>query len=63
MTVAILRVEGLFSTQLILDLPTVAAGFVSDVEVRIVTMDFVRGTIFPLIVLAFHVLIVTVVAI
>ena len=60
---AVLRIKRLLATQLVLDLPTVAATFVADFEAGIVLVDFVWGTVFPLVELALHVAIVTVIAV
>lgn len=60
---AVLCVERLLATQLVLDLPTVTAAFVAGLEVGIVLVDFVWCTILPFIELAMHVTIVAIVAI
>lgn len=54
-TMAVLRIKGLFTTQLILDSSAVTAAFVQSLEIAIVFLgvDFVRSTEFPFVFLAF----------
>ena len=40
-------VQGLLTTQLVLDPPAVTASFVADFEIGVVLMDFIRSTVFP----------------
>lgn len=62
-TMTILRIQRLLPAQLVLDLPAVAACSVPDLEVGIVVMHLVRGSVFPLIELAVHVGIIAIVAV
>lgn len=63
MTVAVLRVQGLLSAQLVLDLPAMAASFVADVEVGRLIMDSVGRSVLPGIELALSVPRVTIVTV
>ena len=64
--VAILRVQGLLPTQLVLDLATMTAGFIASVKSWIIVVNLVRRSELPLVVVPFStplVAIVTVVAV
>ena len=46
-TVAKFGIQRLFSAQLVSDFPTVAAGFISDIEMLIGLMHPIRGPLLP----------------
>ena len=52
--VAEFGIQWLLTTQLVLDLATVAASRVADMKVGVIFMNFVWGTVFPLVQFAFH---------
>lgn len=60
---AVLRVQWLLPAQLILDLPTMAACLISHLEIRIVVMDLVWCTVFPVILLPMHLALITIITI
>lgn len=63
LAMAVFRVEGLLSAQLVLDLPTVTATMVSHLEVGVVVVHFVRCTELPLVEFTLELALVTIVAI
>ena len=60
---AIFRVQGLLPTQLISNLAAVTAPLIPHVEIRVVVVDLVRGTEFPLVQLSFSAALVAILAI
>ena len=60
---AVFGVQWLLPTQLILDLAAMAAPVISLMEVGIVVADLVGCTVLPLVVLALHLAMITVIAI
>ena len=62
-TMAVFRIQRLLSAQLILDLATMAAGFIAGVKVWVVVMDLVGCSKLPLIVFAVSAPVVAIVAV
>ena len=62
-TVTIFRIQRLLPAQFVLDLSAVAARLVPGLEIGIVVVHLVRRTVFPLIELAMHVVIVAIVTV
>ena len=60
---AVLGIQWLLSTQLILDLPTMAASLVSRVEIGIVIVNLVRCALLPLVVFFIDVASIAIIAI
>ena len=63
---AVLGIQGLFPTQLVLDLATMTAGFIPSVKIWIIVVNLVRRSELPLVVVPFSaplIAIVTVVAV
>ena len=60
---AVLRVQRLLPTQLILDLPAMTATFIANVKIWIVVVDFIRCSMLPLIELSLCTAIIPIVAI
>ena len=50
---AVFRIQWLLPAQLVFDLPTVTASPIPDVEIRVIFVDLVRSTEFPLVQLSF----------
>lgn len=51
--VAVLGIQGLFPTQLVLDFATMTAGFIASVKIWIIVVNLVRRSELPLVVLPF----------
>lgn len=62
-TMAVLRVQWLLSAQLVLDLSTVTATIVASIEVWIIVVNLVGGSMLPFIHFAAYVAIITIVTI
>ena len=63
MAMAVFGIQWLLPTQLVPDLPTMATGFISSMEIWIVVMHFVGGSMFPRVLLAVRITIVTIVTV
>ena len=61
--VAVLRVQGLLPTQLVLDLATMTAGFIASVKIWIIVVHLVRRSELPLVVIPFSTPLIAIVAI
>ena len=61
--VAVLRVQGLLPTQLVLDLATMTAGFIASVKIWIIVMNLVRRSELPLVVIPFSTSLIAIVTI
>ena len=61
--VAVLGVQGLLPTQLVLDLATMTAGFIASVKIWIIVMNLVRRSEFPLVVFPFSTSLVAIVTV
>ena len=62
-TMTVFRIQWFLPTQLIPDFAAVATGFIASVEVRIVVMNLVGCSMLPLVVFAFGISFITIIAI